>query len=104
MMTRWGDGTGEPPPFLQRAEDAELKWRPKSLPGKGAPVPGTAAPSQPELEWLRRLAAGARVADLAHRAGLSERTMFRRLHDLYQRMRVHDRTEALSLARERGWL
>jgi DNA-binding CsgD family transcriptional regulator len=44
------------------------------------------------------------VRQLADRAGYSERMMFRLLRDLYDRLRVKGRTEALMLARERGWL
>jgi DNA-binding NarL/FixJ family response regulator len=61
-------------------------------------------PSLRDVEWLRCLAEGARVADLADRAGYSERMMFRRLNDLYKRIGVSSRTEALLLARTRGWI
>jgi len=61
-------------------------------------------PSVREIEWLRELAGGATVAQLASRVGYSERAMFRLLRDLYVRLRVRNRTEALMLARERGWL
>jgi DNA-binding NarL/FixJ family response regulator len=57
-----------------------------------------------EIEWLRGLATGATVAQLAERAGYSERAMFRLLRDLYSRMRVKNRTEALMRANERGWI
>lgn len=57
-----------------------------------------------EIEWLRDLATGATVAQIAERAGYSERAMFRLLRDLYARMRVKTRTEALIRAKERGWL
>jgi DNA-binding NarL/FixJ family response regulator len=65
---------------------------------------GQGAPSVREIEWLRELANGVTVARLAGRAGYSERAMFRLLRELYARLRVHNRTEALMLARERGWL
>ncbi|GAA1000429.1 hypothetical protein GCM10009555_103410 [Acrocarpospora macrocephala] len=32
MMTRWGDGTGEPPPFTPRDGDADPEWQPQPLP------------------------------------------------------------------------
>jgi DNA-binding NarL/FixJ family response regulator len=57
-----------------------------------------------EIGWLRELANGATVARLAGRAGYSERAMYRLLRDLYARLGVRNRTEALMLARERGWL
>jgi DNA-binding NarL/FixJ family response regulator len=62
------------------------------------------APSAQELEWLRQLATGTTVAQLAQQAGYSERAMFRLLSGLYRRMEVGNRVEALFLAHERGWL
>jgi DNA-binding NarL/FixJ family response regulator len=61
-------------------------------------------PAVHELDWLRQLANGATVAQLAERSGYSERAMFRLLRDLYQRLEVSSRTEALILAQQRGWL
>ena len=62
------------------------------------------SPPQHELAWLRELAGGATVAQLAERSGYSERAMFRLLRVLYQRLDVSNRTEALMLAKQRGWL
>ena len=62
------------------------------------------SPSSREIEWLRQLAAGATVAQLAQQAGYSERAMFRLLNGLYRRMEVGNRLEALIRAHERGWL
>lgn len=66
-----------------------------------------AAPGEPSAQakgWLRELAAGETVATLANRADYSERMMFRHLRDLYRTLGVSRRTEALILAKERGWL
>jgi DNA-binding NarL/FixJ family response regulator len=60
--------------------------------------------SSTHLEWLRALAQGITVAELAERNGYSERAMFRHLHDLYESMGAKGRTEALILANRRGWL
>jgi DNA-binding NarL/FixJ family response regulator len=57
-----------------------------------------------EVEWLRSLARGVTVAQLARRNGYSERAMFRLLRNLYDRLGVKGRTEALMLANRRGWL
>jgi DNA-binding NarL/FixJ family response regulator len=57
-----------------------------------------------ELSWLRLLAGGGTVAAVAASAGYSERMMFRLLRDLYARLGVGSRTEAMLLARERGWV
>lgn len=54
--------------------------------------------------WLRQLASGMTVAQLAVRAGYSERAMFRLLKSLYEEMGVATRVEAIMRAREWGWL
>jgi DNA-binding NarL/FixJ family response regulator len=58
----------------------------------------------PEVTWLRELAGGATVGQLAERSGYSERAMFRQLHELYAKLRVKNRTEALLTAHRKGWL
>jgi DNA-binding NarL/FixJ family response regulator len=65
---------------------------------------GDVAMLQREVGWLRELATGATVARLAEQAGYSERAMFRLLKKLYAQMGVRTRTQALMLAKERGWL
>lgn len=62
------------------------------------------APDPRDLEWLVMLSEGVTVADLAQRAGYSERMMFRLLRDLYTRFHASNRAEAHLIARERGWL
>jgi DNA-binding NarL/FixJ family response regulator len=57
-----------------------------------------------ELAWLRDLAQGLTVAQVAPRSGYSERMIFRFFRDLYEGLGVANRTEALLLARERGWI
>lgn len=57
-----------------------------------------------ELAWLRDLAQGLTVAQVAARSGYSERMIFRFFRDLYEGLGVANRTEALLLARERGWI
>jgi DNA-binding NarL/FixJ family response regulator len=61
-------------------------------------------PSESELAWLQGLANGATVSQLAERSGYSERAMFRLLRELYGRLEVKNRTEALMLSQRRGWL
>jgi DNA-binding NarL/FixJ family response regulator len=68
---------------------------------KGQPVEGL---SGRDVDWLRDLARGTTVTRLAEKAGYSERAMFRLLQDLYRRMGVRNRTEALIQANERGLL
>lgn len=57
-----------------------------------------------EVGWLKALAGGASVVDLADEVGYSERSMFRRLHDLYGRLGVQTRTAALIEAERLGLL
>lgn len=69
-------------------------------------IPG-AAPlgvTDEERYWLGVLAEGSTVGQLATEAGCSERGMHRRLHDLYARMRVTKRSEAIVLAARMGLL
>ncbi len=60
--------------------------------------------SPDQLSWLRRLAAGSTVAQLANEVGYSERAMFRLLKSMYQQMGVPNRVQAIVRAQEQGWL
>jgi DNA-binding NarL/FixJ family response regulator len=57
-----------------------------------------------EVEWLRALSEGATVAMLGRDTGYSERQMSRLLHDLYNRLGVRNREEALVRAALWGFL
>ncbi|MDG4839843.1 DNA-binding response regulator [Micromonospora sp. WMMD967] len=57
-----------------------------------------------ELTWLRHLAAGMTVAELARLAGYSERAMFRLLQGVYRQLGARSRIEAIIRAQEQGWL
>ena len=54
--------------------------------------------------WLRELAAGTTVHELAFKVGFSEREMYRRLRMIYAKLGVRTRTEALILASASGLL
>jgi DNA-binding NarL/FixJ family response regulator len=54
--------------------------------------------------WLRELASGSTVAQLATHSGYSERAMFRLLRALYRDMGVTSRVEAIMRARDWGWI
>lgn len=60
--------------------------------------------STQERGWLRDLAGGTTVAQLATTAGYSERMMFRMLRALYAKLHASNRTEALMHARDQGWI
>lgn len=70
-------------------------------PSMHAPRPEVSAE---EAEWLASLAAGTTVARLAEDTGYSERVMFRKLHDLYDRLGVTGRAEAIVAAERLGFL
>lgn len=58
--------------------------------------------SEEQISWLRALASGSTVTDLAARSGYSERAMYRLLRDLYDQFGVRGRTEALMRAQSAG--
>lgn len=72
--------------------------------GLPAAQPDPARFTSEELGWLRMLAAGATATALAEQSGLSNRTMYRRLADLYTRLGVHNRAEAITTATRWGLL
>lgn len=57
-----------------------------------------------EVAWLRSLAAGTTVAQLAVVSGYAERSMYRLLRDLYERLGVTNRHEAIVVAARRHLL
>lgn len=63
-----------------------------------------ADPSDDEIKWLRALAAGRTVAAVAAESDISERRLYRQLNELYRRFGVSNRTQALMIARDEGWL
>jgi DNA-binding NarL/FixJ family response regulator len=67
----------------------------------GADVPRISAAG---ATWLKQLASGTTVAQLAARSGYSERAMFRLLRSLYREMGVDSRVEAIMRAREWNWI
>lgn len=82
------------PPAI--AADLASEW-----PGAHEPRPDL---SDDELEWLTDLAGGRTVISIADEFGYSERVMFRRLHELYERLGVTSRTEAIVAAERLGLL
>ncbi|GIE88884.1 response regulator transcription factor [Actinoplanes regularis] len=72
--------------------------------GSGDDRESTGRPAEAKMAWLRALAGGVTVAELAVHAGYSERAMFRMLRALYREMGVSTRVAALIRAQESGWL
>jgi DNA-binding NarL/FixJ family response regulator len=65
---------------------------------------GSEGLSAEELGWLRALARGRTVSELAKEKAYSERQLHRRLKAVYARLGVAGRTEALLCAERAGWL
>lgn len=57
-----------------------------------------------EVQLLRGVAAGSTTIDLANEHGYSERSMYRLLKDIYKKLGVTSRTEAIGKAAANGWL
>lgn len=68
-------------------------------PGAHTPRPDV---TEEEVGWLADLAAGSTVARIADETGYSERAMFRRLREVYERLGVDTRAEALLVAERLG--
>ncbi|GAA3348467.1 hypothetical protein GCM10020358_67090 [Amorphoplanes nipponensis] len=68
------------------------------------PEPASDRPTPDQRKWLRGLAAGRTVGQIAVEAGYSERMMFRLLRELYTRLGAENRTDAIVRAQARGWL
>jgi putative nucleotidyltransferase with HDIG domain len=76
------------------------------LPSALAP-PRAAQPcplSERELEVLRRLADAKLPKEIAHELELSQSTVRNHLHRIYSRLGAADRTQAVLIARDRGWI
>jgi DNA-binding NarL/FixJ family response regulator len=91
----------------QAVMPAEVALALATAPAAYAEMPPTGPPSTlsgDQMAWLRQLANGSTVAQVADRAGYSERAMFRLLRAVYERLGSHSRIEAIMRAKEAGWL
>ncbi len=57
-----------------------------------------------ELRVLRQLGKGLVYKEIAHELGLSPSTIRSHLHNIYRKLGVADRAQAVLLATGRGWL
>jgi DNA-binding CsgD family transcriptional regulator/HD-like signal output (HDOD) protein len=91
-------------------ESAELRAAMFDLhlpgPATGDPVePAEPSPFTPrELDALRGLASGNTYREIADDLGLAQSTLRSHLHNVYGKLGVSDRAQAVLLAAERGWL
>lgn len=101
---------GSDAPALRRTVESTMDGQsvmPAGLIAQVAAPPGvdkTGKISDAGAVWLRELAAGATVTQLAARHRYSEREMYRKLRALYREMGVKGRLEAIMRAREMGVL
>jgi putative nucleotidyltransferase with HDIG domain len=80
---------------------------PAPAPAAAAPRPEAAepAPFTPrELDALRGLASGGTYREIADSLGLKPSTLRSHLHNVYGKLGVADRAQAVLMAAERGWL
>jgi two-component system, NarL family, response regulator DesR len=76
----------------------------RSLAESSVERPARGTLREDEIRWLRAIARGTSVVRLARNEGYSQREIFRRLADLYARMGVRNRHEAIALASQWGLL
>jgi DNA-binding NarL/FixJ family response regulator len=88
-----------------RAAEGDMSLMPAGLRGllvDSAPTANGGPLTDDEVGWLRELAGGSTVAQLAHRAGYSQREMFRLLGACYKKLGTETRIAALMRAAKRG--
>jgi DNA-binding NarL/FixJ family response regulator len=104
----WAADPGDIAVAVASALTGELRLPTATVSALAAEWPDAHAPrpeiDAEEIDWLTALAAGTTVTRLADDAGYSERAMFRRLHDLYTRLGVTSRAEAIVTAERLGLL
>lgn len=103
---RQTDGTGPPtngtgPPSI--GTGPRVTGAP-STNGGAASATNAGGPTAEELRWLRHLADGSTVAQVARTAGYTDRAFYRRLKQVYLTLGTTSRTEALLEANRRGLL
>ena len=97
---------------IQAAARGETLLKPEILsrvlaaPTKPAPTspPTPLALTERELEVLRAAARGERNKEIAHRLGISERTVKAHLASVFNKLGVDSRAAAVAIAAQQGWL
>ncbi len=60
--------------------------------------------SEHEAALLRQLIAGRRIIDIADQHGYAQRTLHRKLNEIWQRLGARSRVDGLALAVAKGWI
>ncbi|MBI5157902.1 MAG: response regulator transcription factor [Acidimicrobiia bacterium] len=104
--TPWNADPGDIVTALSHAMDGWARLPVSTVKSLAAEWPGAHTPrpdvTDEEIGWLADLAAGETVARIADATGYSERAMFRRLREVYERLGVTSRAEAILVAERRG--
>ena len=104
--TPWDADPGDIVAALSHAIDGWARLPVATVRALAAQWPGAHTPrpdvTDEEVGWLADLASGETVARIADATGYSERAMFRRLREVYERLGVTSRAEAILVAERRG--
>ena len=104
--TPWNADPAEIVAALTHAIDGWARLPVTTVAALAAEWPGAHTPrpdvTEDEVGWLAALASGETVAHIADEAGYSERAMFRRLREVYERLGVTSRAEAILVAERLG--
>ena len=98
VLTRTVEATAEGQAVLPSGVMAAL------LSGVGSAERADSVLTAEQQLWLRHLADGMTVAQLAEQIGYSERAMFRLLKAVYRQLGARTRIQAIVRAQEQGWL
>jgi DNA-binding NarL/FixJ family response regulator len=72
---------------------------------QGSPTPVEAPPlTEREREVLRWVATGLQNKEVAQKLGISLATVRNHIHNILEKLDVHSKLEAVSLAFRRGWV
>ena len=82
---------------------ADDSWEPVSLPSTVS-VPKAPPLTDREKEILRWVAAGLQNKEIAHQLGISLATVRNHIHNILEKLDVHSKLEAVSLAFRQGWV
>lgn len=113
MLAHYEQGTNISPTELLKSAQAvglgpvELRGIVYQLPNAGSQRQRTADPcplSRRELEVLQRLAKGGIYKQIADDLGLSTSSIRSHLHNIYRKLNVPDRAQAVLLATSSGWI
>ncbi|MCG6927568.1 MAG: LuxR C-terminal-related transcriptional regulator [Acidobacteria bacterium] len=87
----------------QRPGTHQEPWEPVATPGSVA-LPKAPPLTEREKEILRWVAAGLQNKEIAQKLGISLATVRNHIHNILEKLDVHSKLEAVSLAFRQGWV